>query len=156
MPELDEERRLGKALLQLAQKPLVLPGPAERVRKLREEAAQLPSPQERLDGALERSVELVIEASFVGHVVVRLHDELESRRCLPLHRLERARRRDAVIGRVHLDGREMADVVVEHLPALGARRIERSDPVREGVARGTDQDHGGAIRWAWVIRWRPL
>src|SRR5207244_1953508 len=43
----------------------------------------------------------------------------------------------------HLDGWEMLNVMVEHLPAVGAQRIEGANPVREGVARGADQDHRG-------------
>src|SRR5262249_16976043 len=89
--------------------------PMERLWKLREETTQLPRLLKRTDRVREGTVELGVTALVVGHVVVRLDDELEVRRSLPRHAVERARGWNSIVRGVHLDRRELARVVLEHV-----------------------------------------
>ena len=52
---------------------------------MRDETSQFPRREERFHRSCERLVEIRIERAEMRHVVVRLHDELEIRRGLPLH-----------------------------------------------------------------------
>src|SRR5262245_26711355 len=140
MTKLDEQRLTGKLLAQEAEVLLVRGRALEGPRELGEQRVVLARRFERRDRIEELAVDRRVARGLVRHRLVELDDEPEPGRRLLLHQLERPRRRDAVVGGVHLDDGEPLGVIVQEVTGLHARRVERTDPVRERITRGADQD----------------
>src|SRR5262245_14502589 len=138
--EFDEQGLVGEQAAHGLQVPAVRVRPLEAPGKLGEQAVVFLRAFERLEHGQEVAVDGGVPGRLMRHRLVELDDEVKPVRSLPLHLLENAGMRDAVVGGVHLHRVEMPGVEGEEVAGAGVLRIEGTDPVGEGVARGTDQN----------------